>query len=314
MSPAATSTLKKMLKKDLQELVHQLEADAKRKDQELAATKSQLDKYQQSFEQSENILQMTQDLSDSQVSELQAHMRAQEFKAQALAAELRVEHRACYGKEQAVFFPDCHDFTTMRLIKNMAGASTSEREAQIAECQAQNEYLTAQMAQCLEENSRLMSENDTLNKGVSVEMMTEFTARVNVPEVIPDDFDEVALLHAAPEADSIPPVTVDYSQAQYFSRLFDLEEVIEIKDTIRSRSPSACGWDRTSYDLFLALPNDLFLGFFNRCLETRAAPRLWLVAVLIGILKPEKDGLDPADYRSIDWIGILPVKNVHTAT
>ncbi|KAK0491865.1 hypothetical protein EDD18DRAFT_1109604 [Armillaria luteobubalina] len=167
MSPAATSTLKKMLKKDLQELVHQLDAEAKRKDQELAATKSQLDKYQQRFEQSENILQMTQDLSDSWVSELQAHMRAQEFKAQALAAELRVE-LVTTREQRDHCFREFEKAQSLLWEGNMAGASTSEREAQIAECQAQNEYLIAQMAQCLEENSRLMSENDTLNKGVSV--------------------------------------------------------------------------------------------------------------------------------------------------
>ncbi|KAK0473791.1 hypothetical protein IW261DRAFT_1503432 [Armillaria novae-zelandiae] len=57
----------------------------------------------------------------------------------------------------------------MCLIKNSAGASlASEREGKLAECRAENEYLSAQMMQCLEENSRLMSENDTLNKGVSI--------------------------------------------------------------------------------------------------------------------------------------------------
>ncbi|KAK0462353.1 uncharacterized protein EV420DRAFT_1265412 [Desarmillaria tabescens] len=101
-------------------------------------------------------------------------------------------------------------------------------------------------------------------------MAAEFAKWVNVPEVIPDDFDEDALLQAALEADSIPGITVNHSQAQYFSCLFVLEEVIDIKNNIRSHSPSGMGWDRTSYDLFMALPNNLLLMFFNCCLETRA--------------------------------------------
>lgn len=131
------------------------------------------------------------------------------------------------------------------------------------------------------------------------EMVTEFAARVNVPQVVPADFNHDALLRAALEAQSIPSVTVDHSQAQYFAHLFILDEITEIKDDIRSRGPSALGWDRTSYDLFMSLPNDLVLEFFNRCLETRGAPRLWLVTVLIGILKPGKDRSNPANYRLI---------------
>ncbi|KAK0488544.1 hypothetical protein IW261DRAFT_1306753, partial [Armillaria novae-zelandiae] len=53
---------------------------------------------------------------------------------------------------------------------------------------------------------------------ISLDKMTaEFSARVNVPDIIPEDFDEVALLQAALEADSIPRVTVDHTEGQYFS-------------------------------------------------------------------------------------------------
>ncbi|KAK0235257.1 hypothetical protein EDD85DRAFT_773440 [Armillaria nabsnona] len=121
------------------------------------------------------------------------------------------------------------------------------------------------------------------------EMAMEFAARVNVPQVMPADFNHDTLLWAALEADSIPSVTVDCSQAQYFTHLFILNEITEIRDDIWSHGPSTLGWDRTSYDLFMSLSNNLLLEFFNHCLETRTNYQLiglesWLLKMFMLLL------------------------------
>ncbi len=106
---------------------------------------------------------------------------------------------------------------------------------------------------------------------------------------------------------------MDHSQAQYFATLFDVEEVVDIKNDIHSQGPSAMGWDRTSYELFMAIPNDLLVTFFNRCLESRGAPRMWLVTVLIGDTEAREGWFQPSKLL-LDWPGIMPSEDVHTTT
>lgn len=61
----------------------------------------------------------------------------------------------------------------------------------------------------------------------------------------------------------------------------------------------ASGWDRTTYALFLRIPNDRLCRLFNCCIELRGAPRLWLITVLIEILKVGKDARFASSYRLI---------------
>jgi hypothetical protein len=49
----------------------------------------------------------------------------------------------------------------------------------------------------------------------------------------------------------------------------------------------------------LAIPNEKLLEFFLYCLNNKDAPRLWLISLLIGILKKDKDAADPSSYRLI---------------
>ncbi len=128
------------------------------------------------------------------------------------------------------------------------------------------------------------------------QLTTEFMAQVNVPDSLPADFDIDSLLCAALEADAIPPVTQDSTSEGYFSVRMSMEELVDIKEAMSVRGPSAMGFNRMTYQLFLALDNEHLLAFFNKCLELCGAPCLWLVTVLIGILKPGKEGDDPVSY------------------
>lgn len=62
---------------------------------------------------------------------------------------------------------------------------------------------------------------------------------------------------------------------------------------------SCTGFDTATYARFLAIDNDELLCLYNRCLDLQGAPRLWLISVLIGVLKPGKDASIPGNYRLI---------------
>jgi hypothetical protein len=59
------------------------------------------------------------------------------------------------------------------------------------------------------------------------------------------------------------------------------------------------GVDGFSYEDCLAIPNEKLLEFFLYCVKNQDMPRLWLTALLIGILKKDKDATDPSSYRLI---------------
>jgi hypothetical protein len=62
---------------------------------------------------------------------------------------------------------------------------------------------------------------------------------------------------------------------------------------------TAVGCDDFTYQECLAIPNEKMLEFFHLCSRNQDAPRAWLMAILIGSLKKDKDAADPSSYRLI---------------
>ncbi|KAK6977107.1 hypothetical protein R3P38DRAFT_2439050, partial [Favolaschia claudopus] len=59
------------------------------------------------------------------------------------------------------------------------------------------------------------------------------------------------------------------------------------------------GVDGFSYKDCLQIPNENLLEFFRYCLKNQDIPRPWLVSLLIGILKKDKDPFERSSYRLI---------------
>jgi hypothetical protein len=94
-----------------------------------------------------------------------------------------------------------------------------------------------------------------------------------------------------------PPYT---SPRQSCTRDITLEEIEEMKLHIKEHGlDTALGVDGFSYGDCLAVPNEKLLEFFLFCLRNEDAPRPWLISLLIGILKKDKDATDPSSYRLI---------------
>jgi hypothetical protein len=62
---------------------------------------------------------------------------------------------------------------------------------------------------------------------------------------------------------------------------------------------TAVGCDDFTYQECLAIPNEKMLEFFHLCIRNQDAPRAWLMTILIGILKKDKDAVHPSNYRLI---------------
>ncbi len=131
------------------------------------------------------------------------------------------------------------------------------------------------------------------------DLAAEFEKRIHVPDALPPEFDAIALELAALECSVIPSITTDRTLRRSFSRHFIRAEILKNRKRVCHRLTSSPGFDTTTYKLFLSLTDDALLRFFNMCLDLRSAPRLWMITILIGILKPGKDAKDPASYRLI---------------
>jgi hypothetical protein len=62
---------------------------------------------------------------------------------------------------------------------------------------------------------------------------------------------------------------------------------------------TAVGCDDFTYQECLAIPNQKMLEFFHLCIRNQDAPRAWLMAILIGVLKKDKDAVHPSSYGLI---------------
>jgi hypothetical protein len=132
------------------------------------------------------------------------------------------------------------------------------------------------------------------------ELSVDFEARLNYPEVTPKSFNKEQLEFNARMARELNQNRIDKSPRQSCTRDITLEDVEWMKRHIKEHGlDTSAGVDDFSYEDCLAIPNEKLLEFFLYCLKKRDMPRLWLIALLIGILKKDKDATDPSSYRLI---------------
>jgi hypothetical protein len=92
----------------------------------------------------------------------------------------------------------------------------------------------------------------------------------------------------------------DTSPRQSYTRDITLEDIEWMKRHISEHGlDTAVGVDEFSYKDCLEIPNEKLLEFFLYCVKNRKIPQYWLTALLIGILKKDKDPTDPKGYRLI---------------
>ena len=99
---------------------------------------------------------------------------------------------------------------------------------------------------------------------------------------------------------AIPPVTVDRTPQQFFSRPFCLEDVEWAKNhLLRRHTKAAPGLDKVSYQTVVDIPNEVLLTLFNGCIGSLDAPQDWFTTVLVGVLKLGKPETSPGSYRLV---------------
>ncbi|KAK0185621.1 hypothetical protein F5146DRAFT_1144126 [Armillaria mellea] len=94
----------------------------------------------------------------------------------------------------------------------------------------------------------------------------ELKHRINIPDMIPPDFDLDALLGVAAECDAIPPDMVDSTPTGIFSIDFTMDLLIHAKERFAALLDSCPGFDTSTYARFLLIDNDDLLALFNSCL------------------------------------------------
>ncbi|KAJ7082160.1 hypothetical protein C8R43DRAFT_909704, partial [Mycena crocata] len=113
-----------------------------------------------------------------------------------------------------------------------------------------------------------------------------FKARLNPPDVVPEQFDADLQEIINGLADTIPFRTKDQTPQGFFLRLVVEDDIKQMKLKPRSRLfCSAHGIDVVLYSKILTIPNSVLVELFNTCLVKCDAPQHWLVMLLVGILK-----------------------------
>lgn len=96
----------------------------------------------------------------------------------------------------------------------------------------------------------------------------------------------------------IPPP--DTSPRRSYTRDITIEEIEAMKRHIKAHGDdTAMGVDGFSYQDCMEIPNEKLLEFFLYCLKNQDMPQFWLMSLLIGILKKDKDAADPSSYPLI---------------
>lgn len=132
------------------------------------------------------------------------------------------------------------------------------------------------------------------------ELSADFEARLNYPATAPESFNSEQLAFNARMARELAVEPVDTSPRLSYTREITLEEIEDMKRHIKEHGlDTACGVDGFSYKDCLAIPNEKLLEFFLFCLKNCDMPRPWLISLLIGILKKDKDPCEPSSYRLI---------------
>ncbi len=126
-----------------------------------------------------------------------------------------------------------------------------------------------------------------------------FEQRLNPPNFLPPDFDEIQHKLNSMRASMIPDRTQDHSTGKYFFSLWKGEEIADLKEHIRKWSlmDSAFSDDGVLYLHIMNIENNDLAELFNRCIQDMDVPLAWLRIIMIGTLKRGKEAGDPESYR-----------------
>lgn len=136
---------------------------------------------------------------------------------------------------------------------------------------------------------------------IEVDMIApDFCERLNPPEIPPPHFDVDWLQRAELITGAIPTHTIDLTDEGWFTRPFTSDDVAYAKAKAKEHgSNSSPGTDSSTYDVFMDIPTAKLCELFNACIESLDVPHTWLTTILIPILKPGRDDMDPKSYRLV---------------
>jgi hypothetical protein len=138
----------------------------------------------------------------------------------------------------------------------------------------------------------------------------DFEERLNYPETQPATFNSDQLAFNAQMARELATELPDTSPHQSYTWDITLEDIEWVKRHISEHGlDTAVGVDEFSYKDCLEIPNEKLLEFFIYCVKNRKIPQYWLTALLIGILKKDKDPTDPK--LPLYCIGMMHAQDAH---
>jgi hypothetical protein len=131
------------------------------------------------------------------------------------------------------------------------------------------------------------------------QLSDNFEERLNYPEISPSSFNSDFLEFHARVARELTSGPIDIPPRQSCTRDITLD-IEWIKRHIKEHVlDTSVGVDDFSYEDCLAIPNEKLLEFFMYCVKNWNMPQFWLITLLVGILKKDKDAADPSSYRLI---------------
>ena len=132
------------------------------------------------------------------------------------------------------------------------------------------------------------------------QLRQEFCERMNPAAELPHWFDRDIRRLCDILSNAIPPITVDHTAQQFFSRPFQVDDVEWAKEHLGHRHTKASpGLDRVLYKTVADIPNEALLALFNACIHSLDAPQDWFTTILVGVLNQGKPATSPDSYRLV---------------
>jgi exonuclease III len=133
-----------------------------------------------------------------------------------------------------------------------------------------------------------------------LQLRQEFCERMNPAVQPPLWFDRDIRRLRDRLSNAIPPITVDRTPQQFFTRPFLLDDIEWAKEHLARRHTKASpGLDKVSYQTVVDIPNEALLALFNACIHSLDAPQDWFTTILVGVLKQGKPATSPDSYRLV---------------
>ncbi|KAJ7688064.1 hypothetical protein B0H17DRAFT_1203256 [Mycena rosella] len=127
------------------------------------------------------------------------------------------------------------------------------------------------------------------------DLSADFECRLHYPTVTPSSFNAEQLAFNKCMAEELRENPVlDTSPRQSYTRDITIAEIEAMKRHVKKHGlDTAVGCEHFSYKEGMEIPDEKILKFFHVCIRNRDASRAWLMAILIRILKQDKDATDP---------------------